>query len=195
MAVLGTKARILRAANRRLQKDGISGLSMRTIAGDVGITPMALYRHFTDKDDLLDALSEDALDEWFRRLQDIGPKPPLKWLHESFERFLAFALDSPTRFDAAFMLAAPKARRFPTDIALRRSPALTLTMNHIERAQAQGAFYRDETPEYIAMTFWALAQGLVALFRAGRFTGETEFRDFYRKVTTRCIDSFCCAQR
>jgi AcrR family transcriptional regulator len=190
MPALGTKARILRAANRRLQKGGISRLSMRTIAADLGITPMALYRHFRDKDELLDALSQDALNEWLRRLQEIGSESPLKWLHESFERFLAFALDSPTRFEAAFLLPAPKARRFPDDITLRRSPTLTLMMNHIERAQFEGSFCRDESPEYIAMTFWALAQGLVALFRAGRFTGATEFRDFYLRVTARCIASF-----
>ncbi|MEV5980027.1 TetR/AcrR family transcriptional regulator [Streptomyces sp. NPDC052114] len=44
---------IAAAARRILQEEGLAGLSMRRVAKEVGTTPMALYHHVRDKDDLL----------------------------------------------------------------------------------------------------------------------------------------------
>lgn len=37
-------------------RDGLSAVSMRAVAAEVGLTPMALYRHVTNKEDLLDGM-------------------------------------------------------------------------------------------------------------------------------------------
>jgi AcrR family transcriptional regulator len=42
-----------------LKRKGPGALSLRQVAGEVGVTPMAIYRHFKDKDHLLDALVAD----------------------------------------------------------------------------------------------------------------------------------------
>lgn len=39
-------------------KDGLGAVSMRAVAGYVGVTPMALYRHFSSKLELLDSMVE-----------------------------------------------------------------------------------------------------------------------------------------
>ena len=39
-------------------RDGLDKVSMRTVAEDVGVTPMALYRHFDSKLALLDGMLE-----------------------------------------------------------------------------------------------------------------------------------------
>ncbi|WP_439959616.1 TetR/AcrR family transcriptional regulator [Streptomyces luteocolor] len=44
---------IAAAARRILREEGLAGLSMRRVAKEVGTTPMALYHHVRDKDDLL----------------------------------------------------------------------------------------------------------------------------------------------
>ncbi|MDX3384621.1 helix-turn-helix domain containing protein [Streptomyces niveiscabiei] len=46
-------ARIVEAARRVLEEEGVEALSMRRIAREVGATPMALYHHVRDKDELL----------------------------------------------------------------------------------------------------------------------------------------------
>lgn len=43
--------------------DGLPGLTMRSIAAAVGVTPMALYRYFANKSELLQLLGEAALTE------------------------------------------------------------------------------------------------------------------------------------
>jgi AcrR family transcriptional regulator len=49
-----TKERVLRAAVDLADRDGIDALSMRKLGQELGVDPMALYRHVRNKDDLLD---------------------------------------------------------------------------------------------------------------------------------------------
>lgn len=47
------KQQIVAVARRILQEEGVEAVSMRRIAKEVGATPMALYHHVRDKDELL----------------------------------------------------------------------------------------------------------------------------------------------
>jgi AcrR family transcriptional regulator len=51
-----TRAAVLDAALRIVDRDGLDGVSMRRIAAAIGATPMALYRYVPSKAALLDAL-------------------------------------------------------------------------------------------------------------------------------------------
>ncbi|MBW0134243.1 TetR/AcrR family transcriptional regulator C-terminal domain-containing protein [Pseudonocardia abyssalis] len=59
-----TPARIVAAATRVADVEGLAALSMRRVAADLGVVPMALYRHVSDKDDLVVRMLDDALGEW-----------------------------------------------------------------------------------------------------------------------------------
>jgi len=52
---------VLGAARRRVVESGLGSLSSRVLAADLGVTPMALYRHVRDMDDVLGAVVDDAL--------------------------------------------------------------------------------------------------------------------------------------
>src|SRR3954451_549632 len=55
-----TRERILAAALDLARREGPGALSMRRIAQELDVWPMSLYRHFRDKDELLDALAGEA---------------------------------------------------------------------------------------------------------------------------------------
>ncbi len=57
------RAGILRASLEIADERGIDGLTMQAVADRLGVTPMALYRHVTNKADLLDGVVEQLLDE------------------------------------------------------------------------------------------------------------------------------------
>jgi AcrR family transcriptional regulator len=183
-----SKDRIFTAAKTVLEQDGIHGLSMRRIAQESGMSPMSLYRHFADKDALLNALMADGLAAWEQRVRAIRTKAPLQWLERIGEEFLAFALEEPHRFDAAFFLPAPEARRYPADFAAGRSPVIAMTVAKIEEGRADGVV--GDLPSLdVALTFSALAQGLVSMHRARRFSGEAEFTALYRAVMRQSLKS------
>jgi len=176
-----TREKIFNAASRLLAQEGVAGLSIRKIAKEAGLSPMGLYRHFADKEALINALMADGFVAWDARVAEIDIADPVAWLEAFMEAFLAFSTEEPHLFDAAFFLPASQARQFPDDFAARRSPTLSLAMTKIDQAKALGQI-GGGTALNIALTMWALGQGLVSLHRAGRFSGEAQFRDMYRQT-------------
>ena len=183
-----TKDRILSAARAVLESEGIDGLTIRRVAQRAELSPMALYRHFADKDALLNALMEDGLAAWEKMVRGIRARDSLEWLQAIGEAYLDFALTQPHRFDAAFFLPAPAARRFPDDFAAGRSPAIAMMMARIDQGKAEGRL-RDEPTLETALAFAAFGQGLVSMHRAKRFGSEKQFKMLYRTAQRQFLDS------
>src|SRR6187455_587029 len=53
--------RIVEVAMRLADDGGLAAVSMAAIAGELGVTSMALYRYFTSKDDLLVLMQEEGI--------------------------------------------------------------------------------------------------------------------------------------
>ncbi|MFF4237443.1 TetR/AcrR family transcriptional regulator [Actinomadura geliboluensis] len=62
-----SRAEILDAARRIVDEEGVGKLTMRRLAGEVGSTPMALYHHVRDKEELLLLLLDDYAARTLRR--------------------------------------------------------------------------------------------------------------------------------
>lgn len=187
---MSIRERILQAAAAAFEREGLEGLSMRKVAAAVGLTPMALYRHFADKQALIDAITLQGLEAWRARLEQVRADDPRDWLQAMSAAFLDFALEAPRQYEAAFHLRARTARRFPDDFTAGRSPPAAMVFARIEAAKAAGLL-GDAPTEDVVMSIWAMAQGLVDLYRAGRFAGgEADFRAFYGAALKRCLASF-----
>lgn len=60
-----TKERILEAALRLIDEDGVEGFSMRRLAAALGVDPMAIYHYLPGRDAVIDG----AVESVFRRLR------------------------------------------------------------------------------------------------------------------------------
>jgi AcrR family transcriptional regulator len=58
-----SRDRVLRAAVALADKEGIESVSMRRLAEELGVVPMALYKHVANKDQLLDGLIDVVVGE------------------------------------------------------------------------------------------------------------------------------------
>lgn len=184
-----TKERIFAAAKTVLAREGIAGLSIRKVAQRAGVSPMAMYNHYRDKDALLNALMEDGLAAWEQRARAIRAKDPMEWLERLMDAFLDFALGEPHLFDAAFFLPAPCARQYPDDFVAGRSPVVAMTMIRIDQAKAEGRLGNRPALD-MALAIAALGQGLVSMHRANRFANEKQFKTLCRAALRQCLDSF-----
>ena len=185
-----TKEQIFAAARAAFDRDGQDGLSLRDIAREVGITPMAIYRHYKDKQALVDALVLDGLAEWSARAALLPQNDPARWFAAMGEAYLDFALEKPRRFEAAFLTHTKVARRYPDDFLAGKSPAGVMYLKFFDQLRAQGRLAAVE-PIEIMITIAGLSQGLITLYRAGRIAGgEAEFRALFLRAMRRCIQSF-----
>ena len=58
-----SRDRVLLAAVELADREGAAGLSMRRLAAELGVVPMALYKHVANKDELLDGMIDMIVSE------------------------------------------------------------------------------------------------------------------------------------
>ena len=184
-----SRDRIFEAAKAVVAEAGLAGLTIRKVAQRADMSAMALYRHFADKDALVDALMADGFAAWEDALRSIDAEDPIEWLEAVSEAFLSFALNEPHRFDAAFLFPAPRARRYPDDFAAGRSPAIAMVTARIDQAKAAGRL-GDAPALEIALGLSALAQGFVSMQRANRFSSEAQFKALFREALRHGLASY-----
>lgn len=76
------RQRVLHGAIDLADTIGLPALSMRRLAGALGVAPMALYKHVSDKEDLLDGMVDVVIDRFE------APPPGLDWRDEARNRIL-----------------------------------------------------------------------------------------------------------
>jgi AcrR family transcriptional regulator len=162
-----TRDRLIGHALEELERGGVESFSLRSVSAAAGLTPMAVYRHFSSKEELLKEAGREAFAAWQRRVESIRTTDPMEWMTQSARLYVLFALDEPARFDACFVLRTGVERRFPRDFRAGKSPVISMIVARVEAAQAAGVLIAADALE-VAMVFWAQLHGLALLHRNGR---------------------------
>jgi AcrR family transcriptional regulator len=177
--MLPTTQKIANAARELLDKEGAEGVTMRRVATAVGITPMALYRHYSNRDGLLNALADAGFIELAERLDRLRLIGELdRQMMKILDVFLDYAFENPRLFELMFLAKREGARQYPNDFRERRSPTANLSADVLERGMETGYFTKDDVWEIVFET-GALLQGLVMLYLGGRMAmTPAQFRAF-----------------
>jgi AcrR family transcriptional regulator len=165
-----SRERVLRAAMALADRDGIAALTMRKLAGEVGVEAMTLYYYVASKDEILDGIADLVADEIE------APMPGSGWKAAARQRALS-AHDALVRHPWASMLwvsrVGPGPRRLRyMDTGLRGfreagfPPALTelafhAVENHIVGYTLQETSFAIE-PRDVAETGARFLEGLPA---------------------------------
>ena len=146
---------LVAAALDRLQVEGPSALGLRELARGIGVSPSAPYRHFTDRQALLEAVAAEG----FRRFSmamnaAAADKPETEQLEAMARAYVRFAIDAPHLFRLMFS----------TEIEHRRDPALAAAAKTAYATLAAAAAREDVAASAkVAITAWAFVHGLSVL--------------------------------
>jgi AcrR family transcriptional regulator len=163
-----TAQKIAGAARRLLDKEGAQGVTMRRVATAVGVTPMALYRHYPNRDGLLNTVADAGFVELSAKLEALRLTGKIdRQLLKIFDIFLDYAFENPRLFELMFLTRREGARQYPHDFRARRSPTANVSADVITRAMDRGYFRKDDVWEIVFET-GALMQGLVMLYLGRR---------------------------
>ena len=91
------RARIVQVARNLADRDGITKLTMRSLADELSVTPMSMYRYISNKEELLDALVDSVFTEI------ASPLPDGDWMDE-LHRFASSSRDILRRHGWALSL-------------------------------------------------------------------------------------------
>jgi TetR/AcrR family tetracycline transcriptional repressor len=94
-AAWGTISReqVVQAAVRTVRDGGYEQMTIRSLAADLGVAPMSLYRHVRDKDDLLDAVVDRLLARVWR--PRVSADDWQAWVAEAADRLRKFLVTQP----------------------------------------------------------------------------------------------------
>jgi AcrR family transcriptional regulator len=151
------RERILASARALLARDGVEA-SVEEITREAGVGMGTLYRHFPTKEELIDAVLEDA----FAELVEIAERAVADedaW--RGFTSFLerALALQAANRGLNDMLIARDHGRQRARAMRARIQPLLAQL---IDRAQAQGALRPDFTAQDVSLVFWAAGRVIEA---------------------------------
>ncbi|WP_369135860.1 TetR/AcrR family transcriptional regulator [Modestobacter sp. I12A-02662] len=105
-----SRDRVLAAAVRLADEVGVEAVSMRRLAHELGVVPMALYKHVASKDDLLDGMVDVVLGE-------IEPADPALGWQDGVRARVLSARRAVLRHAWARRAIESRTRRTPTVLA------------------------------------------------------------------------------
>lgn len=148
-----------------LAKDGVSGLSLRKVAQQAGVSHAAPYAHFADKQALIAAISTDGYRRLYEALVATTQQyadDPARQLVEGAWAYVQFAVNDTDYFKIMLSGAIEKEKDYPAFVEIsQRSFALLVQI--VEACQQAKILKRDPS-DLIAVGAWSLIHGFVSLF-------------------------------
>jgi AcrR family transcriptional regulator len=142
-------ARLVAAAQTLLARDG-ADVPVREIARESGVGVATLYRHFPTRDDLIDAVLEDA----FGQIAAAGERALAA--DDAWAGFSGFIEETLELFAHNRVLTqVVQSERGRGHAAALRDRVRPLTAELVRRAQDAGALRLDFTADDLSLVFWA----------------------------------------
>ena len=101
------EAAVVDAAERLLEAEGPTALTVRRIAAEAGVAPMGVYNHLGGKDGVVDELFIRGFDRLRDEFDHVGTDDPLEDLSEAGRRYRRLALAHPAHYAVMFDRAVP----------------------------------------------------------------------------------------
>jgi AcrR family transcriptional regulator len=166
------RAALIAAAEALLTQMGPAELSLRGVAREAGVSAMAPYRHFADKDALLAAVAGDGFRQFEARLRQAtsAASDARVGLIAQGVAYVRFAHDQPALFRLMFGPLITKA--VALELLDRDSaPALDALRDAVAAAYPEAdALRRDD----LVLTCWSMVHGLAGLIVDGRLPASAE---------------------
>ena len=159
---------ILEAASRLFVEEGYEGLTMRRLAERIEYSPTTIYLYYKDKDELLQAVCEEAFSQLVGKLERLqkASSTPLGYLREALRTYVDFGLANPDQYAAAFLrpIQAEKTPEFENSAGARTFGLLREAVG----ACAGSGDIQTADAEATAQALWAAAHGITSLFISGQ---------------------------
>ncbi len=182
-----TGPRVRAAAEHLIAKHGFAAVSMRQIAGEVGLQAGALYLYTPDKQTLLFDIMREHLDDLLAAWTAADPGGDPVTRLEAFCRFhIRYHLDRQDAVFIAYMeLRNLEPENFAAIEALRRKYEAVLE-NILSAGQESGAFEVPD-PRLATMAVIAMLTGVNTWFREGGRLRREDVEEIYWDLVQKAL--------
>ncbi|HVY02783.1 MAG TPA: TetR/AcrR family transcriptional regulator [Caulobacterales bacterium] len=173
------RERLCDAAEKQFAAHGLEGVTIRALAGELGVSPMTPYRYFRNKEDILAAVQTRAFTRFSEALEAPAKTSASAAEHATgvARAYVEFALGNPEAYRLMFDIAQePQEQGPPEDypeLAAASARARATMTAYVRALVAEGLMAGD--PELIGHVHWAAIHGLVMLKLAGKLSPACDF--------------------
>lgn len=163
---------LIEAGSILLEKVGAENLSLRDLARESGVSHTAPYRHFANKEELLQALARLGFDELAKGMTSsaLQSTDPLKQLHDAGVEYIRLAIAHPERTRLMFGgILDPTC--YPEDFVNIAKSAFGGLVSILEGGQKAGLFLPGDS-QLLAITAWSLVHGFAMLYTGKQLKTE-----------------------
>ena len=151
---------LLDTAQDMLEADGVAALSLRAIAKRAGVSHAAPYRHFANKNALLEAIATQGFAALEKAILDGAARFPDDPKHQIIEAGIAYVREAVARPQRAHLMFGGRLEL----TALNRAAGTSFDalINTVQRGRRAGIFEPATTRDTI-LAVWSAAHGLAML--------------------------------
>lgn len=181
---------LMLAALEQLQQGETAPLNFNLLAKTVGVSHSAVYRHFPEKQALIDALAQYGFEQLNARFKQIEAKAHpshAAQLRALGRAYVQFALDEPILMRLMFSGISSERKQLP---ALKQAAGATLAPLRalVQSAQAAGELLSDDQLS-VALFYWSSLHGLAELLSRGQLAGMVTTPEAVNQLIESCLDA------
>jgi AcrR family transcriptional regulator len=175
------RGKAVAAATRLFAERGYRGVTLRSLAKELGVSPMTPYRYFENKEELFAMVRTEA----FRRFADAqrdavaGIEDPEDALRKLGRAYVSFALDEPDAYHIMFELLQAPAGTYP-ELEAEQARAFSYLHEAVQASVDAGILEGESLRR--AHYLWAQLHGLVSLHLAGKLVMGCSFQELVSTV-------------
>lgn len=181
---------LIEAGVKLVEQEGAEALSLRRLAAECGVTHAAPYKHFKDKEDILQAVTSRIYtifgEELQKNVEKFQDEPAQRRILELGKRYVEFALEHPEFLKLMFFYGNGKAD--PGKLQKAESPEEVGPADSlmIFRNVAGDYLASLQTPpeeyEYHLVSLWALVHGVAVMLQNRNWEPAEPVLDAVEKV-------------
>lgn len=177
---------LLKAAQSRIQEGGIGALSLRKLAQDTGVTTMATYHHFANKEALLVQIAVGGFAELSQAMQEASDSAstPKAAVRRIMRAYFHFGLQKPDIYHLMFgqeIQGKPLIPEFKEAASHSFYIMADAIKSHLD---ASG---QDVDADAVGLSFWATLHGLVCLVTDGTILYKSRSDEKLERLIERAV--------
>jgi AcrR family transcriptional regulator len=170
------REQLARGALALFREGGIDAVSLRKLAGHLGVSHTMLYRYFDSKEALFTAVRLASLDLLYEQLcrADVPSAPPLERVRAVSQALIRFGLEYAREYRFLFSAEQPRMEQQPELLALRHR-----VFDHIvdiAKAAKQGQLIAMDPRTWVHLA-WSMLHGLLTLHESNQLLEGRRFED------------------
>ncbi|MGH7025279.1 MAG: TetR/AcrR family transcriptional regulator [Caulobacteraceae bacterium] len=176
--------RLCDVAEHLFAEHGADGVTIRQLAGALGVSAMTPYRYFKDKDAILAAVRARAFDRHAEMLEAARAglaEGQAERSNAIGAAYVRFALENPEAYKLMFDIRQPSAADYPELVRAAERSKATMTA-HLRDLAAAGLFEGDA--DYVGHLYWAALHGPIMLQLSGLLDAPFDARKLIEGLTS-----------